>query len=59
MTAGVREWLCCIGVKGHAGMSPHQNFGRGGGKLKRVPIKTKTTPPRDMEKKRSRKTFKR
>ena len=29
----VREWLYCmllIGVKGHAGMSPRQNFGRGG-----------------------------
>ena len=41
MTAGpkTREWLYCmllIGVKGHAGMSPRQNFGRGWGKPKRV-----------------------
>ena len=43
MTAGVREWLCCIGVKGHAGMSPHQNFGRGGGggQAKKGPHKNK------------------
>ena len=49
----LREWLCCmllIGVKGHAGMSPSQNFGKGGGKLKRVPIKTKTTPPHGEKK---------
>ena len=37
--------MLLIGVKGHAGMSPRQNFGRGWGKLKRVPIKPKTTLP--------------
>ena len=49
----VREWLYCmllIGVKGHAGMSPRRNFGRGWGKPKRVPIKSKTTLPHGEKK---------
>ena len=33
--------MLLIGVKGHAGMSPRRNFGRGWGKLKRVPTKPK------------------
>ena len=47
MTAGRRKWLYCmllIGVKGHAGMSPRQNFSRGS-KPKRVLINPKTTLP--------------
>ena len=42
--------MLLIGVKGHAGMSPRQNFGRGWGKLKRVPIKPKTTLPHGEKK---------
>ena len=34
-----------LGVKGHAGMRPRRNFGRGWGKLKRVPHKTKNNTP--------------
>ena len=40
MTAGSKRTLYCmllIGVKGHAGMSPRRNFGRGWGKLKGAP----------------------
>ena len=51
--------MLLIGVKGHAGMSPRRNFGRGGGggKPKRVSIKPKTTLPHGE--KSSRKAFKR
>ena len=42
--------MLLIGVKGHAGMSPRRNFGRGWGKLKRVPIKPKTTLPHGEKK---------
>ena len=49
--------LLVVGVKGHAGMSPRQNFGRWWGKPKRVPIKPKTTLPHGE--KSSRKAFKR
>ena len=42
--------MLLIGVKGHAGMSPRRNFGRGGGKPKRVPIKPKTTLPHGEKK---------
>ena len=31
--------MLLIGVKGHAGMSPRRNFGRGWGKLKSSPYK--------------------
>ena len=49
--------MLLIGVKGHAGMSPRQNFDRGWGKPKRVSIKPKTTLPHGE--KSSRKAFKR
>ena len=42
--------MLLIGVKGHAGMSPRQNFGRGWGKPKRVPIKPKRTHPHGEKK---------
>ena len=42
--------MLLIGVKGHAGMSPHRNFGRGWGKLRRGPIKPKTTLPHGEKK---------
>ena len=45
--------MLLIGVKGHAGMSPRQNFVRGGGQAKKL----KQHP--HMEKKSSRKAFKR
>ena len=44
-----------IGVKGHAGMSPRRNFGRGG-KSKNGPYKNKNNTPHGE--KNSRKTFK-
>ena len=47
--------MLLIEVKGHADMSPRQNFSRGG-KPKRVPLKQKQHP--HMEKKSSRKAFK-
>ena len=74
MTAGLREWLYCmllIGVKGHAGMSPRRNFGRGGwhgekSSRKAFKRRKKAAPTRKTEqkglhigKKSSRKAFKR
>ena len=54
MTAGSKRMVILhatlIRVKGHAGMSPRRNFGRGWGKLKRVPIKPKTTLPHGEKK---------
>ena len=37
--------MLLIGVKGHAGKSPRQNFGRGGGQAKKGPHKTKNNTP--------------
>ena len=45
MTAGSKRMVILHATQGHAGMSPRQNFGRGWGKPKRVPIKSKTTLP--------------
>ena len=36
--------MLLIGVNGHAGMSPRQNFGRGG-QVKKGPHKTKNNTP--------------